>query len=39
VPEGIMKYAAFMASTGIIKKKPANWTELFFSHVHRLPGS
>jgi NitT/TauT family transport system substrate-binding protein len=39
VPEGIMKYAAFMASVGIIKKKPSDWKELFFSHVHRLPGS
>jgi NitT/TauT family transport system substrate-binding protein len=34
-----MKYATFMASTGVLKKKPANWKELFFPHVHRLPGS
>ena len=39
VPEGIMKYAAFMASVGILKKKPADWKELFFSHVHQRPGS
>ncbi len=38
-PEGVMKYATFMASTGVLKKKPANWKELFFPHVHRLPGS
>ena len=39
VPEGVMKYATFMASTGVLKKKPANWKELFFPHVHHLPGS
>jgi NitT/TauT family transport system substrate-binding protein len=39
VPEGVMKYAAFMASTGVMKKKPADWKELFFSHLHPLPGS
>lgn len=39
VPEGVMKYATFMASTGVIKHKPADWKELFFTNVHRLPGS
>jgi NitT/TauT family transport system substrate-binding protein len=39
VPEGVMKYATFMASTGVIKRKPATWKELFFAHVHRLPGN
>jgi NitT/TauT family transport system substrate-binding protein len=39
VPEGVMKYANFMASTGMIKKRPAEWKELFFSHLHRLPGN
>lgn len=39
VPEGMMKYASFMASTGALKKKPADWKELFFPHVHKLPGS
>jgi NitT/TauT family transport system substrate-binding protein len=39
VPEGVMKYASFMATTGVIKRKPADWKELFYSHVHRLPGN
>jgi len=39
VPEGVMKYATFMASTGVIKRKPAEWKELFFPNVHRLPGN
>jgi NitT/TauT family transport system substrate-binding protein len=39
VPEGVMKYASFMASTGVLKKKPADWKELFFAHIHALPGS
>ena len=38
-PEGVLKYAAFMASIGVIKKQPADWKELFFSNVHPLPGS
>ena len=39
VPEGVMKYATFMTSTGVIKHKPADWKELFFPNVHRLPGN
>ena len=39
VPEGVMKYATFMASTGVIKHRPADWKELFFANVHRLPGN
>jgi NitT/TauT family transport system substrate-binding protein len=39
VPEGVMKYASFMATTGVIKRKPADWKELFYAHVHRLPGN
>jgi NitT/TauT family transport system substrate-binding protein len=39
VPEGVLKYAAFMASIGVIKKSPADWKELFFNNVHPLPGS
>jgi len=39
VPEGVLKYAAFMASIGVIKKGPADWKELFFNNVHPLPGS
>jgi NitT/TauT family transport system substrate-binding protein len=39
VPEGVMKYATFMAGAGVLRKKPASWKELFFPHVHRLPGS
>ncbi|HET7826679.1 MAG TPA: ABC transporter substrate-binding protein [Anaeromyxobacter sp.] len=39
VPEGMMKYASFMASTGSLKKKPADWKDLCFPHVHALPGS
>ena len=38
-PEGVLKYAAFMASIGVIKKQPADWKELFFNNVHPLPGS
>jgi NitT/TauT family transport system substrate-binding protein len=39
VPEGIMKYASFMQSTGALKRKPADWKDLFFPNVHALPGS
>src|SRR5215471_10821827 len=39
VPEGVMKYAAHMASSGVIKKQPGSWKELFFSNVHDQPGS
>jgi NitT/TauT family transport system substrate-binding protein len=38
-PQNTMKYAEFMFKTGVIKAKPANWTELFFPEAHGFPGS
>lgn len=38
-PDGIMKYAEFMNSVGLIKSKPASWKDLFFENVHHLSGS
>jgi len=38
-PEHTMKYAEFMHAVGTIKVKPANWQDVFFPEVHRLPGS
>lgn len=38
-PENIMKYADFMHLRKTIKKKPANWQELFFPEIHEAPGS
>jgi NitT/TauT family transport system substrate-binding protein len=38
-PENIMKYGDFMHRVGTIKKKPANWQEMFFPEIHGEPGS
>ena len=34
-----MKYAEFMNGVGSIKARPANWQEMFFPAIHRVPGS
>jgi NitT/TauT family transport system substrate-binding protein len=39
VPSNIMQQADFMFRKGIIKVRPANWQELFFSNVHTAAGS
>jgi NitT/TauT family transport system substrate-binding protein len=38
-PEGVMKYAEFMASIGSIGNKPSSWKDLFFPEIHGAPGS
>jgi NitT/TauT family transport system substrate-binding protein len=38
-PENIKTYSDFMADIGSIRNRPASWKELFFEHVHSLPGS
>jgi NitT/TauT family transport system substrate-binding protein len=38
-PLNIMRYANFMAKTGMIKVKPDSWKDLFFPNVHILAGS
>jgi NitT/TauT family transport system substrate-binding protein len=37
-PHGTMKYAEQMHATGIIKTKPAQWSEVFFPSAHGLAG-
>jgi NitT/TauT family transport system substrate-binding protein len=39
VPEGTMKIAGFLTSTGMLKKAPTKWQDLFFPEVHDLKGS
>jgi NitT/TauT family transport system substrate-binding protein len=39
VPERIMTIAQFVGSTGLIKKTPAKWQDLFFPEIHGKPGS
>jgi len=39
VPDGIMKYADFMARVGTIKAKPASWKDLFFPPIYGVAGS
>jgi NitT/TauT family transport system substrate-binding protein len=39
VPNGMMKYAEFMARVGTIKSKPADWKQLFFPPIHSSTGS
>jgi NitT/TauT family transport system substrate-binding protein len=39
VPEGAMKYAAFMHRVGTLKNEPASWKDLFFSDIADRPGS
>ncbi len=38
-PLGTMAFADFMHKTGVIRAKPAAWTDLFFPVAHELPGS
>jgi NitT/TauT family transport system substrate-binding protein len=38
-PENTVKYADFMARTGLIKAKPASWKDMFFPTVQSLQGS
>jgi NitT/TauT family transport system substrate-binding protein len=38
-PESLMKYAEFMHSVGTLKRKPADWKELFFPEIHGVAGN
>jgi len=38
-PYGTMKFGDFMHKTGILKTKPAKWTDVYFTEVHKLPGN
>ena len=38
-PQNVKTYADFMADIGSIKNRPASWKDVFFEHVHELPGS
>jgi NitT/TauT family transport system substrate-binding protein len=38
-PQGIQKFADFMAKTGAVKVKADSWKDVFFPNVHGLPGS
>lgn len=38
-PENVMKYVDFMHRTGVVKTRPASWTDLFFPEAHGLHGS
>jgi NitT/TauT family transport system substrate-binding protein len=39
VPQNTMKYAEFMARTGTVKEKPADWKDMFFPELHATQGS
>ena len=39
VPEKMMMVARFAQSTGMLKKPPESWKDLFFAEIHDLPGS
>jgi NitT/TauT family transport system substrate-binding protein len=39
VPQNTMKYADFMARTGLIKAKPQSWKDMFFPTAQSLKGS
>ena len=39
VPKKIMSYADYMARVGLLPVKPADWREMFFEGIHKLPGS
>jgi NitT/TauT family transport system substrate-binding protein len=39
VPKKIEDYAEFMARTGLIPTKPANWKDVFFPDIHGVAGS
>ncbi len=38
-PHGSLTYASFLAKTGILKAKPAAWTDLFLPALHDRKGS
>lgn len=38
-PNGSLTYASFLAQTGVVKTKPAAWTEMFLPAIHGLAGS
>lgn len=38
-PQKMMFYADFMARSGLMKNKPADWKELAFDEIQGLPGS
>jgi NitT/TauT family transport system substrate-binding protein len=38
-PTGTMKFAEYMAKTGLIKQAPKSWKDIFFATVHDQPGS
>lgn len=38
-PQNVKTYADFMADIGSIKNRLGSWKDLFFEHVHNLPGS
>ncbi len=33
VPRSVMQFATFMNSVGILKNKPAAWTDIFFPDI------
>lgn len=39
VPLNMMKVINFMHETGVIRKKPESWRDMFFASAHDLPGS
>jgi ABC-type nitrate/sulfonate/bicarbonate transport system substrate-binding protein len=39
VPKRIMAYADFMSRVGLIAAKPAQWQDVFFDDIYKLPGS
>jgi NitT/TauT family transport system substrate-binding protein len=39
VPKKVMAYANFMSQAGLISAKPAQWQDVFFDNIHKLPGS
>ena len=39
VPKKIMVYADYMTRVGMLPAKPADWREIFFDDIHKLPGS
>lgn len=38
-PEGVIKWATFMHSAGLVRQNPTDWKELFFPEIHALQGS
>ena len=38
-PVATMKYADFMARSGLLKERPQNWKDYFFPEIHDRDGS